>query len=43
VALTALSDHPDAPAFLRFLRSSVARDLFERQGFTFLDRSASGS
>ena len=40
VAITQDSRHPDAPAFLAFLRSSTARAAFERQGFTVVDRPA---
>jgi molybdate transport system substrate-binding protein len=43
VALTAASQHPDAQAFLDFLRSAHAKLLFEKQGFTFIDKPASGS
>lgn len=43
VALTAASENLDAPAFLAFLRSGAVKALFERQGFIFVDRAASGS
>lgn len=43
VALTAAETNPDAAAFLAFLRSGKARPLFEKQGFTIMDKSASGS
>lgn len=43
VAVTKASANPDAEAFLDFLRSGVARAAFERQGFTVLNRPASGS
>ncbi|KQT52079.1 molybdenum ABC transporter substrate-binding protein [Aureimonas sp. Leaf454] len=35
-ALTADSTHPDAGAFLEFLKTDTARGLFEAQGFTVL-------
>ena len=37
VALTANAAHPDAPAFLAYIRSAKAKPLFEAQGFTFLN------
>ncbi|MCB8821384.1 molybdate ABC transporter substrate-binding protein [Microvirga rosea] len=37
------SVNPDAKAFLDFLRSPKVRPLFEKQGFTILDKSVSGS
>lgn len=43
VARLKTSDNPDAQAFLDFLRSKPARALFEKQGFTFVDKPASGS
>lgn len=43
VAITKDATHPDAPAFLAFLRSATARAAFERQGFTVLDQPAAGS
>jgi molybdate transport system substrate-binding protein len=43
VALTMESTHPDAQVFLDFMRSAPARAAFERQGFTVLNRPASGS
>ena len=36
VALTANATHPDAAAFLAYVRSATARPLFEAQGFTVL-------
>ncbi|HEY7689370.1 MAG TPA: molybdate ABC transporter substrate-binding protein [Dongiaceae bacterium] len=36
IALTAGSTHPDAAAFLAYIRSAKARPLFEAQGFTVL-------
>ena len=36
VALTAASTHPDAPAFLAYLRSAKARPAFVEQGFTVI-------
>lgn len=39
VAITRDSTHPDAPAFLAFLRSGTARAVFERRGFTPVDRA----
>ena len=43
VAITKESTNPDAPAFLGYLRGPAARAAFERQGFTVLNRPASGS
>ena len=43
VAITKDSSHPDAAAFLAFLRSATARAAFERQGFTILDQPAAGA
>jgi len=43
VAITRDSRHPDAAAFLAFLRSGAARAVFERQGFAVLNRPAPGS
>ena len=37
VAVTASSAHPDAEAFVRFLRSAAARSIFEKQGFAVLE------
>jgi molybdate transport system substrate-binding protein len=34
IALTAIAAHPDATAFLAYLKSAKARPLFEAQGFT---------
>jgi molybdate transport system substrate-binding protein len=36
VAVTAVSEHVDAPKFLAFLRSTDAKGIFERLGYTFL-------
>lgn len=36
IALTANADHPDAAAFLAFLKSAKAKPFFEAQGFTVL-------
>lgn len=35
--------HPEAAAFLAYLRSPAARSVFEKQGFTVLNRPVSGS
>lgn len=43
VALTKDSVHPDAGAFLAYLRGPAARAAFEKQGFTVLNRPASSS
>lgn len=43
VALTAGSRHPDAAAFLAYLKSARARPLFETQGFTVIAASRPGS
>ncbi|WP_112662608.1 molybdate ABC transporter substrate-binding protein [Microvirga flavescens] len=43
VAVTKTSKNADAASFLSFLRSGKARPLFEKQGFTFLDKPASNS
>lgn len=43
VALTKESAHPDAQAFLGYLRGSGARSVFEKQGFTVLNKPASSS
>jgi molybdate transport system substrate-binding protein len=43
VALTAESKHPDAAAFLAFLRSSKAKPFFEKQGFVIMSKAGSGS
>ncbi|MGO4705622.1 molybdate ABC transporter substrate-binding protein [Microvirga sp. 2MCAF38] len=43
VAVTKASSNADAGAFLAFLRSAKAKPLFEKQGFTFLDKPASSS
>ena len=36
IALTASADHPDAAAFLTFLKSAKAKPFFDAQGFTVL-------
>src|SRR5262249_11171613 len=36
VALTATANHPDAAAFLDYIKSAKAKPLFEAQGFTVL-------
>ena len=41
IALTADASHPDAAAFLAYIRSAKARPLFEAQGFTVLSRGQS--
>lgn len=41
MAVTATSRHPDATAFLDFLRGNAARAVFEGQGFTVLAATAS--
>ncbi|CZT33238.1 molybdate transport system substrate-binding protein [Rhizobium sp. 9140] len=38
VAILSESTHPDAAAYLDFVRSPAARPLFEAQGFTVLDK-----
>lgn len=43
VAVMKDSANPDATAFLAYLRGPAARTAFERQGFTVLNRAASGS
>ena len=43
VALTKDAAHPDAAAFLAYLRGPATRAAFEKQGFTVLNRPASGS
>jgi molybdate transport system substrate-binding protein len=43
VAVTKTSANGNAPALLAFLRGPAARVAFERQGFTVLNRPASGS
>jgi molybdate transport system substrate-binding protein len=40
VALTAVSENPDAAAFLAYLRSAKARPAFEAQGFTMIGAAA---
>jgi len=41
IALTANASHPDAAAFLAYVRSGKARPLFEAQGFTVLSAERS--
>lgn len=41
IALTKASSHPEAAAFLAYLRGPVARAAFEKQGFTVLNRPVS--
>lgn len=43
VAVTKDSTNPDALGFVAYLRSPGARPAFEKQGFTILDKPASGS
>jgi molybdate transport system substrate-binding protein len=43
VAVTRDSSNPDAQAFLTYLRSPAARPVFEKQGFTVLNKPASSS
>ncbi|MBN9452862.1 MAG: molybdate ABC transporter substrate-binding protein [Bosea sp.] len=43
VAVTKDSANPDAQAFLTYLRSAAARPVFEKQGFTVLNKAASSS
>jgi molybdate transport system substrate-binding protein len=43
VAVTKDATNPEAAAFLAHLRGPAARAAFERQGFTMLDRPASGT
>lgn len=43
IALTKDSTNTEAAAFLAFVRGPVARAAFEKQGFTVLNRPASGS
>jgi len=38
LAILSESSHPDAPAFLSFLRGSAAKALFEEQGFSLQNR-----
>lgn len=42
-AVTTGSAHADAAAFLAYLRGKAAQPVFEKQGFTVLNRPASGS
>jgi len=41
IALTADASHPDAMAFLAYIRSAKAKPIFEAQGFTVLSRGQS--
>ena len=41
IALTANASHPDATAFLAYIRSAKAKPVFEAQGFTVLSRGQS--
>jgi len=41
IALTSTANHPDAAAFLDYLKSAKARPLYEAQGFTVLDAGRS--
>lgn len=41
IALTAGASHPDATAFLAYIRSAKARPVFEAQGFTVVSRGQS--
>jgi len=43
VAITRDSANPDAQAFLTYLRSPAAKPVFERQGFTVLNKAATSS
>jgi molybdate transport system substrate-binding protein len=43
VAVTKDSANPDAQAFLTYLRSPAAKPVFEKQGFTVLNKAASSS
>lgn len=43
VAVTRESNHPDALAFLAYLRGPAAKPVFEKQGFTVLDKPGSSS
>jgi molybdate transport system substrate-binding protein len=43
VAVTRDSAHPDAQAFLGYLRGTGAKSAFEKQGFTVLNKAASSS
>lgn len=43
VAVTKDSANPDAQAFLRYLRSAGAKPVFEKQGFTVLNKPATSS
>ena len=41
IALTAEASHPDAMAFLAYIKSAKAKPIFEAQGFTVLSRGQS--
>jgi len=41
IALTASANHPDAAAFLAYIRSAKTKPVFEAQGFTVLGRGQS--
>ena len=41
IALTANASHPDATAFLAYIKSAKAKPIFEAQGFTVLSRGQS--
>jgi len=41
IAITASATHPDAAAFLAYLKSTKAKPLFEAQGFTVLSNERS--
>jgi molybdate transport system substrate-binding protein len=43
IAITAASTHPEAQAFLAFLRSGTARAAFEREGFKVLTKPKNDS
>ncbi|MCO5093306.1 molybdate ABC transporter substrate-binding protein [Bosea sp. (in: a-proteobacteria)] len=43
VAVTKDSANPDAQAFLTYLRGAAAKPVFEKQGFTVLNKAASSS
>ena len=36
IGMTAESKNPDAEAFVKFVQSAKAKEIFEEQGFTFL-------
>jgi molybdate transport system substrate-binding protein len=41
IALTASATHPDAAAFLAYIKSDKAKPLFQAQGFTVLGQGRS--